>query len=124
MNVVKGTYRTNLYDFIKDYASIIRNLEYTKEEAYACIELLANGVLQYLKLYVINGKLHSGCKMIAIIRDFIENKFADRTGRFYSDYSDNERFFLAHCISFDYMECISEDEDKINKLIDLICFVK
>lgn len=120
MNVIKGTYRISLYDFINQYAKNIRHLEYTKEEAYDCIEFLSNGVLQYLKIYVINGKLHSCCKLIAIARDFMENKVSDRTGRYFNDYDENDRFYLAHCVNFDYMECISKDAEKVERLVELI----
>lgn len=124
MNVVEGTYRICLYDFITRYGKIIRNLDYSIEEAYDCIEFLRNGVLKCLKIMVINNKLHSCCKMVAICRDYMDNKFADKTGRFFKDLSDDERFFLAHCVHFDYMECCSEDESKIGRLVDLIGFVK
>jgi hypothetical protein len=120
MNVIKGTYRISLYDFINQYAKNIRHLEYTEEEAHDCIEFLSNGVLQYLKIYVINGKLHSCCKLIAIARDFMENKVTDRTGRYFSDYDENDRFYLAHCVKFDYMECISKDTEKVERLVELI----
>jgi hypothetical protein len=57
MRVLKGTYRITLYDFVTTYADNIRQLEYTREEAEDCIEMLNNGVLHFLKIYVINGKL-------------------------------------------------------------------
>lgn len=123
MKVLKGTYRISLYDFITSYASNIRFLEYTKDEAEDCIEMLNNGVLHFLKIYVINGKLKSCCKLISIARDFLDNKFADKTGRFYKDYNVEERFYLAHLVKFDYMEVISEKEDKVQRLVDLIGFI-
>lgn len=122
MHVVKGTYRTNLYDFVKDHERVITPVSYTMEDARYCIELMLSGVLQYLKLYTINGKLCNGCKMINIIKDFLDNKFTDKTGRYFSDYSSNERFFLAHCINFDYTECIADDNENIKKLADIVGF--
>lgn len=124
MNVIEGTYRICLYDFITRYGKIIRKLNYSMDEAQDCVEFLQNGVLQYLKILVINDKLHSCCKMVAIARDYMDNKFADKTGRFFKDLSDNERFFLAHCIQFDYMKCSSSDDSKVDRLVDLIGFVK
>ena len=120
MNVIKGTYRISLYDFINQYAKNISNLKYTEAEAHDCIEFLKNGVLQYLKIYVINGKLHSCSKLITIARDFMDNKVSDKTGRYYNEYDENDRFYLAHCVNFDYMECISSDNAKIERLVDLI----
>lgn len=120
MNVVKSTCRTSLYDFVTQYNEHIRNLGYTKDEQFDCIDMLKNGVLQYLKIYVINKKLRSCCKLIAIARDFLDNKIADRTGRYYIDYSDDERFYIAHCVKFDYMECISNEEEKVHRLIEII----
>jgi hypothetical protein len=120
MNVVKGTYRTSVYDFVTQYQEHIRSLAYTKEEQYDCIDMMMNGVLQYLKIYVINKKLRSCCKLIAIARDFLEGKIADRTGRYYTDYNNDERFYFAHCVKFDYMECVAEDETKVHRLIEII----
>ena len=82
--------------------------------------MLNNGILQFLKIYVINGDLKSCEKLLSIARDFINNKFADKTGRFFNEYNDEERFFFCHIIKFDYMECICDDEDKISRLVDLI----
>lgn len=120
MNVIKGTYRISLYDFIHQYTKNISNLEYTEAEAHDCIEFLKNGVLQYLKIYVINGKLYSCSKLISIARDFMDNKISDRTGRYFNEYDENDRFYLAHCVNFDYMECISNDNAKIERLVELI----
>ena len=102
------------------YNKNIRNIEYTKEESDDCIEMLNNCILQYLKIYVINKKLRSCCKLIAIARDFLEGKIADRTGRYYTDYNNDERFYFAHCVKFDYMECVAEDESKVHRLIEII----
>lgn len=83
MRVLKGTYRISLYDFVTNYANNIQKLDYTREEAEDCVEMLVNGVLHFLKIYVINGKLKSCCKLISIAKDFLENKFTDKTGRYY-----------------------------------------
>lgn len=120
MQVLKGTYRVSLWDFINLYAKNIKDLEYTTQEAHDCVEMINNGILQYLKIYVINNKLKSCCKLITIARDFMNNKFADKTGSFYKDYSDEERFYMAHIVKFDYMEVVSDDEDKIHRLVELI----
>jgi hypothetical protein len=82
--------------------------------------MINNGILQFLKIYVINGDLKSCCKLITIARDFLNNKFADKTGRYYRDYSDEERFYMAHITKFDYMEVVSDDQEKIQRLVDLI----
>lgn len=124
MRVLKGTYRISLYDFVTDYSNNIQKLDYTREEAEDCVEMLVNGVLHFLKIYVINGKLKSCCKLISIAKDFLDNKFADKTGRYYRDYEDEERFYLAHLVKFDYMEVVSENEDKIDRLVDLIGFIE
>ena len=124
MRVLKGTYRITLYDFVTTYADNIRHLEYTREEAEDCIEMLNNGVLHFLKIYVINGKLKSCCKLISVAKDFLDNKFADKTGRFYRDYNNDERFYLAHLVKFDYMDVIYDDEEKVQRLVDLIGFIK
>lgn len=120
MRVLRGTYRVSLWDFITLYSKNIKNLEYTQEEAHDCIEMINNGILQFLKIYVINGDLKSCCKLITIARDFMNNKMADKTGRYYNDYSDEERFYMALITKFDYMEVISEDNEKIERLINLI----
>ena len=124
MRVLKGTYRISLYDFVTDYSNNIQKLDYTREEAEDCVEMLVNGVLHFLKIYVINGKLKSCCKLISIAKDFLDNKFADKTGRYYRDCEDEERFYLAHLVKFDYMEVVSENEDKIDRLVDLIGFIE
>jgi hypothetical protein len=120
MRVLKGTYRVTLWEFVTACAKNIKDLTYTSEEAHDCIEMINNGILQFLKIYVINGDLKSCCKLITIARDFLNNKFADRTGRYYLDYSDDDRFFFAHCVKCDYMECAAEDETKIQRLIEII----
>lgn len=120
MRVLKGTYRVSLWDFTTQYAKNIKDLAYSMEEAHDCIDMLINGVLQYLKIYVVNGDLKSCCKLITIARDFLNNKFADKSGRYYKDYSDEERFFLAHIVKFDYMEVVTDDNEKIQRLVDLI----
>ena len=120
MRVLKGTYRVSLWDFITLYSKNIKNLEYTREEAHDCIEMINNGILQFLKIYVINGDLKSCCKLITIARDFMNNKMTDKNGRYYKEYSDEERFYMAHITKFDYMEVISDDYDKVQRLVDLI----
>lgn len=120
MKVLKGTYRISLWDFVNLYNKNIRDIAYTREEAEDCIDMLNNCILQYLKIYVINSELKSCCKLMTIARDFLNNKFADKTGRYFNDYNTEERFFFSHIIKFDYMEIISEDEKKIERLIDLI----
>lgn len=120
MRVLKGTYRVSLWDFITLYSKNIKNLEYTREEAHDCIEMINNGILQFLKIYVINGDLKSCCKLITIARDFMNNKMTDKNGRYYKEYSDEERFYMAHVTKFDYMEVISDDYDKVQRLVDLI----
>lgn len=120
MKVLKGTYRVSLWDFLNLYSQSVKDLPYTHEEALDCVEMLNNGILQFLKIYVINGELKSCCKLLTIARDFLNNCFVDGTGRLYKDYTDEERFFLAHIVKFDYMEIISKDEDKISRLVDLI----
>jgi hypothetical protein len=122
MQVLKGTYRISLWDFIKLYSKNIKDYQYTETEAFDCIEMINNGVFQFLKIYVINGSLKSCCKLITIARDFMDNKIADRSGRYYDDYSEEERFYMAHISKFDYMEVISPDELKIKRLVDLIGF--
>ena len=120
MRVLKGTYRVSLWDFITLYAKNIKDLNYTREEAHDCIEMINNGILQFLKIYVINGDLKSCCKLITIARDFLNNKMTDRTGKFYKEYSDEERFYMAHVVKFDYQEVISDDLAKVQRLVDLI----
>lgn len=120
MKVLKGTYRISLWDFVNLYNKNIRDIAYTREEAEDCIDMLNNCILQYLKIYVINSELKSCCKLMTIARDFFDNKFTDKTGRYFNDYNTEERFFFSHIIKFDYMEIISEDEKKIERLIDLI----
>jgi hypothetical protein len=120
MRVLKGTYRVSLWDFITLYSKNIKNLEYTREEAHDCIEMINNGILQFLKIYVINGDLKSCCKLITIARDFMNNKMTDRSGKFFKEYTDEERFYMAHIVKFDYQEVISEDTAKIQRLVDLI----
>lgn len=122
MQVLRGTYKISLWDFLTKYNNIIKNLEYTVEELYDCIDMINNGILQSLKLYVINGELKSGCKLIAIANDFLNNKIADRSGRYFKEYSDEERFYLSHIVKFDYMEIMSEDNSKVQRLVDLISF--
>lgn len=124
MKVLKGTYRVSLWDFLNLYSQSIKNLPYSPEEAQDCVDMLNNGILQFLKIYVINGEFKSCCKLLTIARDFLNNRFADRTGRYYQDYSQEERFFLAHVVKFDYMEIVSEDDDKITRLVDLIEFIQ
>lgn len=124
MKVLKGTYRVSLWDFLNLYSQSIKNLPYSPEEAHDCVDMLNNGILQFLKIYVINGEFKSCCKLLTIARDFLNNRFADRTGRYYQDYSQEERFFLAHIVKFDYMEIVSEDDDKITRLVDLIEFIQ
>jgi hypothetical protein len=120
MRVLKGTYRVSLWEFVTAYAKNIKDLTYTREEAHDCVEMINNGILQFLKIYVINGDLKSCCKLITIARDFLNNKFADKTGRYFNDYSDEERFYMAHITKFDYMEVVSEDQAKVQRLVDLI----
>lgn len=122
MKVLKGTYRVSLWDFVNLYANNIKDLDYTEEEALDCVEMMNDGILQFLKIYVINGELKSCCKLLAIAKHFLNNKFADKSGRFYKDYSDEERFFFAHVLKFDYMEIVSENGDKVDRLIELIDF--
>ena len=124
MKVLKGTYRVSLWDFLNLYSQSIKNLPYSPEEAQDCVDMLNNGILQFLKIYVINGEFKSCCKLLTIARDFLNNRFADRTGRYYQDYSQEDRFFLAHVVKFDYMEIVSEDDDKITRLVDLIEFIQ
>ena len=92
MRVLKGTYRVSLWDFITLYSKNIKNLEYTREEAHDCIEMINNGILQFLKIYVINGDLKSCCKLITIARDFMNNKMTDRSGKFFKEYSYIDKF--------------------------------
>lgn len=66
MKVLKGTYRVSLWDFIQLYGKSIHDHSYTFEEAYDCIEMMSNGILQFLKIYVINGELKSCCKLLTI----------------------------------------------------------
>ena len=122
MKVLKGTYRVSLWDFINLYSNNIKRIIYTDSEAMDCIEMLNSGILQFLKIYIINGELKSCCKLMTIAKDFINNKFADLSGRFYNEYSDEERFFLSHVVKFDYMEITSDNDDKIDRLIELIDF--
>ena len=122
MKVLKGTYRVSLWDFVNLYSDNIKDLTYNKEEALDCIDMMNVGILQFLKIYVINGELKSCCKLLTIARDFLNNKFADLSGRFYKDYSDEERFFFAHVLKFDYMEIVTDDNDKIDRLVELIDF--
>ena len=124
MKVLKGTYRVSLWDFLNLYSQSIKNLPYSPEEAQDCVDMLNNGILQFLKIYVVNGEFKSCCKLLTIARDFLNNRFADRTGRYYQDYSQEDRFFLAHVVKFDYMEIVSEDDDKITRLVDLIEFIQ
>ena len=91
MRVLKGTYRVSLWEFVTAYTKNIKDLTYTREEAHDCIEMINNGILQYLKIYVINGDLKSCCKLATIARDFFNNKFADKTGRYYNDYNDPKK---------------------------------
>lgn len=120
MRVLKGTYRVSLWDFITLYSKNIKNLVYTREEAHDCIEMINNGILQFLKIYIINGDLKSCCKLITIARDFLNNKITDKSGKFYKEYSDEERFYMAHIVKFDYQEVVSNDNDKIQRLVELI----
>lgn len=123
MNVLKGTYRISLNGFIKQYSKNIRRLEYTDEEAKECIDFLMVGVLQFLKVYVVDGKLYSCCKLMAIARDFLENKFADKDGRYFKDYDEGERFYIAECLKFDYMEVQANDYEK-KMLVNLIEYIE
>lgn len=120
MKVVKGTYRVSLWDFINLYSKSIKDLSYTAEESLDCVEMMNNGILQALKIYVINGELKSCCKLLTIARDFMNNKFADRSGRFFKEYSNEERFFFSHIVKFDYQELTCEDQEKVARLEDLI----
>lgn len=120
MKVLKGTYRVSLWDFIHLYPYSIKDLDYTKEESDDCIDMLNKGILQFLKIYVINGKLKSCEKLLTIARDFLDGKIADHTGRMFTDYNDEERFFFCHILKFDYMELISENDDKVERLVELI----
>lgn len=120
MRVLKGTYRVSLWEFVTAYAKNIKDLTYTREEAHDCIEMINNGILQFLKIYVINGDLKSCCKLMTIARDFFDNKFTDKTGRYYKDYNDEERFYMAHIVKFDYQEVVSDDLAKIQRLVNLI----
>lgn len=120
MKVLKGTYRVSLWDFINLYNKSIKNLKYSSEEAYDCIEMLGNGILQALKIYIVNGELKSCCKLITIARDFLNNKFPDRSGRLFKEYTEEERFFLSHVVKFDYQELTSEEPEKVARLVELI----
>lgn len=120
MKVLKGTYRVSLWDFIHLYPNSIKDLNYSKTESDDCLDMLNNGILQFLKIYVINGSLKSCEKLLTIARDFLEGKIADRTGRMFEEYNDEERFFFCHILKFDYMELISDNEEKISRLVDLI----
>ena len=120
MKVLKGTYRVSLWDFVNLYPHSIKELDYSKAESDDCLEMLNNGILQFLKIYVINGKLKSCEKLLTIARDFLTGKIADRTGRMFEEYNDEERFFFCHILKFDYMELISENDEKIERLVDLI----
>lgn len=45
MQVLRGTYKISLWDFLTKYNNIIKNLEYTVEELYDCIDMINNGIL-------------------------------------------------------------------------------
>lgn len=120
MRVTKGTYRISLWNFINSYYNIIKDVEYTPTEAHDCIEMFNGCILQYLKVYVINNELKSCGKMLTIARDFINNKFSDRSGRYFNEYTDEERFFFSHVLQLDYMEITCDDDSKIERLVDFI----
>lgn len=120
MKVLKGTYRVSLWDFVNLYHGSIKDLEYSREESDDCIEMMNNGILQFLKIYVINGELKSCCKLLTIARDFLNNRLADRSGRYFKDYTDEERFFFSHVVKFDYQELTCDESEKIDRLIELI----
>lgn len=120
MKVLKGTYRVSLWDFVNLYNKNIKELSYTKEESDDCIEMINNGILQFLKIYVINGELKSCCKLLAVARDFLNNRLADCSGRYFKDYSDEERFFFSHVVKFDYQELTCDDPEKVARLVELI----
>lgn len=82
--------------------------------------MMNNGILQFLKIYVINGELKSCCKLLTIARDFLNNRLADRSGRYFKDYTDEERFFFSHVVKFDYQELTCEDPEKVGRLVELI----
>ena len=124
MKVLKGTYRVSLWDFVNLYNKNIKELRYTKEESDDCIEMINNGILQFLKIYVINGELKSCCKLLAVARDFLNNRLADCSGRYFKDYSDEERFFFSHVVKFDYQELTCDDPEKVGRLVDLIALVE
>lgn len=124
MKVLKGTYRVSLWDFVNLYNKNIKDLKYTKEESDDCIEMINNGILQFLKIYVINGELKSCCKLLTIARDFLNNRLADRSGNYFKDYTDEERFFFSHVVKFDYQELTCEDPEKVERLIELISLVE
>lgn len=124
MKVLKGTYRVSLWDFVNLYNKNIKDLKYTKEESDDCIEMINNGILQFLKIYVINGELKSCCKLLTIARDFLNNRLADRSGSYFKDYTDEERFFFSHVVKFDYQELTCEDPEKVERLIELISLVE
>lgn len=124
MKVLKGTYRVSLWDFVNLYNKNIKDLKYTKEESDDCIEMINNGILQFLKIYVINGELKSCCKLLTIARDFLNNRLADRSGSYFKDYIDEERFFFSHVVKFDYQELTCEDPEKVERLIELISLVE
>lgn len=120
MKVLKGTYRVSLWDFVNLYSRSIKDLEYSREESDDCIEMMNNGILQFLKIYVINGELKSCCKLLTIARDFLNNRIADRSGRYFKDYTDEERFFFSHVMKFDYQELTCDDHEKVGRLVELI----
>lgn len=120
MKVLKGTYRVSLWDFVNLYHGSIKELSYTREESGDCIEMMNNGILQFLKIYVINGELKSCCKLLAVARDFLNNKITDRSGRYFKDYTDEERFFFSHVVKFDYQELTCDDPEKVARLVELI----
>lgn len=120
MKVLKGTYRVSLWDFVNLYRRNIKVLNYTREESDDCIEMINNGILQFLKIYVINGELKSCCKLLAIARDFLNNKITDCSGRYFKDYTDEERFFFSHVVKFDYQELTCDDQEKVARLVELI----
>lgn len=123
MKVLEGTYELSAGRFVKIHAKDIRHLPYTEEEAKACIDYMNNGVFQRLKIYVIDGKLYTCCKLIAIVRDFFENKFADKEGRYFKDYASDERYYITECVKFDYMKihaCSEEEKQMLVRLIEYI----